>query len=132
MRAGARVVHTVGVVDEYVASWFRAFLWTTALEVPVAAWLLRDGDAALPRRVARVSLASVLTHPAVWFVFPFLGLSYRAQVAASELWAVLAELVFYRLMFWELGWRRCAQASLLANALSFLTGLGLQRWGALG
>jgi hypothetical protein len=118
-------------MDPYIASWFRAFLLTTAVEVPLAAVLLRDADRVLARRVARVSLASVLTHPAVWFVFPFLGLTYRAQVAVSELWAVLAELVYYRLVFWEAGWARAGRASLVANMASFLLGLALQRSGVL-
>lgn len=64
-------------------SWFVAFMVTQVFEMPVywvATKSLRVGF-----------LASAMTHPIVWFVFPLLPIPYWPMVALAETFAVLAE-----------------------------------------
>jgi len=109
-----------------VLLWARAFLLTVSIESLVATPLLVEGGkpvAPLSRRLAVVGVAQVMSHPAVWFIFPALGLSYTVSLALSEAWAVGSEIVLYRVVFPELAWSRAAAAAALANAASFGTGI---------
>jgi hypothetical protein len=67
-------------------------------------------------------MASTLTHPVVWFVFPQLyerGLGYWEMVAVAETFAVGVE----ALWLVARGVRRALAWSLLANAASVAVGL---------
>jgi len=55
--------------------WFRAFLVTILVETPIVVALFREAEPRLGRRLAFALFANLATHPAVWFVFPALGLS---------------------------------------------------------
>lgn len=97
--------------------WLVAFVFTQAFEVPI--YLRATGS-------WRVSfLASAITHPFVWFVFPGLmdlGLGYGPMVALAEAFAVLAEAAWLhhnrvqRALLW----------SFVANAASAVGGLLLR------
>lgn len=100
----------------YVARWALAFAFTEAVEVGVY-------RRALGERVARpwltALLPSLVTHPFVWFAFPYLPLPWIWMVVLAETSAVLVEaaMLWRWKVPWPLAW------SLLANALSL--GLGL-------
>jgi hypothetical protein len=68
------------------------------VETPLAASLLRPAEPRLYRRVALVLFANVASHPAVWFIFPELGLPCIPVLVLAEAWAVLSEALFYRLV----------------------------------
>ena len=94
--------------------WLAAFALTQVFEVPL---YLRAGAG---WRTA--FLASALTHPVVWFVFPRLlraELGYWSMVAMAEIFAVGAEALWLHAN----GVRRALPWSLLANATSFGCGL---------
>lgn len=125
----------------YVGMWARAFAFTAAIEIVVAALLFAlllrvglDKDAApgsterrpfarWARLIGLLFFANLASHPAVWFVFPSLDLSYPAMVAWAETWAVASEAIFYWLVFSDVGLGRAVGVSLVANGSSF--GLGL-------
>ena len=109
----------------YVGLWARAFALTLGSELCVAPWLLPRGEPRI-RRVGAVVAANVLSHPAVWFVFPELGLGYTRMLLLAELWAFGSELLLYRLVFPALPWRRAVAASALANAVSLGLGMALR------
>jgi len=104
----------------YVARWALAFVFTEAVEVGVYRWALRWAEG---ERFAHPWLAalvpSLVTHPFVWFAFPYLPLPWVWMVVAAETFAVVVEaLLLWRWKVpWALGW------SFLANGLSL--GLGL-------
>ena len=76
--------------------WFLAFLLTVAIEVPVVVALTRDSRVPLANRAALAFFAQLMTHPAVWFIFPVLPWGTRhTTFVASELFAWLAEAAFY-------------------------------------
>lgn len=106
----------------YVGLWARAFVFTCAVELAVAVPLLRRAEPGRARRLAAVLLANVASHPAVWFVFPELGLAYDPMMIAAEAWAVLSETAAYLVVFPALGLRRALAIAALANAASY--GLG--------
>jgi hypothetical protein len=106
----------------YVALWSRAFALTLVVETLVAFPLL-PAQAARVRRAGSVLAAQLLTHPIVWFVLPAFGLTRFAYVAFAEAWAVIAEMVLYRLIFSELSWATALGISALANGASFAVGL---------
>lgn len=118
-------------------SWFAAFCLTQAVEIPVYLWGWRqDGPAGWSRvvRVEAAFAASLLTHPAVNFIFPDvpyqLGLCtnlrfQRCMLLAygmGEVFAWLTEAWFLH----RLGFKRPLLWSTLANALSLGLGLLIQ------
>jgi hypothetical protein len=113
----------------YVGFWARAFLLTVGSELAVAPWLLPP-DEPRWRRLAAVGAANVASHPAVWFVFPELGLAYTPMLVLAELWAFGSEVLLYRLVFRTLSLRRAIAVSALANAASLGLGLALRSLGA--
>lgn len=107
----------------FVTLWLKAFLLTVLVETPLAAALLRRAEPRLGRRVALVIFANVASHPAVWFIFPALGMPYTPMLVLAEAWAVLSEAVFYRLVFEKTDAVEAFGISALANGASF--GIGL-------
>jgi hypothetical protein len=95
--------------------WVAGFAFTQAIEVPL--YLRLTGS-------WRVSfLASALTHPLVWFVFPLLPLPYWTMLGFAETFAVVVEGAWLR---WN-GVDRSYFVSLLVNATSFTVGLLLRQ-----
>lgn len=111
--------------------WFWAFLFTQIVEVPIYMRGLRA-------RFHEALGASSLTHPIVWFVIPQAGdwfylhvleqrfsiwltasTRYAIMVAFAEVFAVVAEALYFRVIGLEKPWRW----SLIANMASF--GLGM-------
>ena len=115
-----------------VSHWFRAFLWTLAIEQVVAGWVLRRHVPAL-RRAALIAVANIATHPAVWLIFPELGQglgwSRLATLLVSELWALGLEALIYWLFLGKGQGRTAAWASISANGLSLSLGFGLTALG---
>jgi hypothetical protein len=109
----------------FVGLWAKFFLITLAIESLVAVPLL-GRESPWWRRALAVLLAQILTHPIVWFVLPELRLGRMTYLVLAETWAVALELVFYRLVFTELSWRRALGISAFANGASFSIGLLLQ------
>jgi hypothetical protein len=113
-----------------VSEWFAAFLITLAVELPIAAWLLRQAEPNLLRRCALVFFANLLTHPAVWFIYTQLFLVGTPEyVVASEAWAVGLETVFYAVTIRDLAWRRALYVAVAANVASFAAGRALVAFG---
>jgi hypothetical protein len=108
---------------EYVLRWLVAFALTVAIEVPLVTLLLRGP---LRRRVALAIVAQCVSHPAVWFVFPELGLRYPVMLLVAESWAVLSETAVYALLGDGVSPRRALGVSLLSNGASYLAWLVLR------
>lgn len=104
--------------DDLVA-WGKAFTFTQLVEAPLYRWLV-------PAGWGKALAASAITHPFVWFAFPWLGerldLSWTLTVIVSEVFAVATEAVFFRLAC-KIRWRRAALVSLGANMASVTLGL---------
>lgn len=112
----------------YVLKWLSAFLFTTALEVPIVLLLTRRLGLPWPRRLAVAITAQCASHPAVWFIFPALGMIYRDQIIVSEAWALLSETVIYFAILERLKLSRAFAVSLLANGISYALGVLSQRY----
>ncbi|MCO4771500.1 MAG: hypothetical protein KDA24_15820 [Deltaproteobacteria bacterium] len=99
--------------------WLVAFAFTQVVEVPVWAAALTGRPWA--HRIGLGFLASALTHPFVWFLFPPLvkpHLGWWGYLAVAETFAVLAEAALMK----KLGVSDALLWALLANGLS--AGLG--------
>ena len=107
--------------------WFKAFLFTQAFEIPVYMVALSRYRPELRwyTRLAFSFEASAITHPFVWFLFPYFTLGHEPDyywnvvVPAAETFAVTVEALY----FWRLRVKLALGWTLLANGLSF--GLGL-------
>ncbi len=103
--------------DDLVA-WAKAFAFTQLVEAPIYRRLVPTGW-------GPALAASAITHPFVWFVFPWIGealdTSYTVTTILSEIFAVAVEATFFRRRC-RVGWRRAALVSLAANGAS--VGLG--------
>lgn len=108
-----------------VDAWARAFALTLAVEVAVAVPLIGRREP-LWRRLEAVALAQLLSHPAVWFIFPRLELGRLPFLVVAEGWAIGIELLLYRLAFVTVPWSRVLAVSALANGASFAFGTLLQ------
>lgn len=109
-----------------VLAWARAFAVTTLVELLVATPLLANVEARRWRRAAVVVFAQIASHPAVWFILPELGMQRSTYLVVAEGWAVVCELLLYRVVFPDLRWSRAFGVSALANGASFAAGLVLQ------
>lgn len=110
--------------DAYVVAWFKAFVFTAAIEVPLVVLAYRRvaRDMRWERRTVVAFFAQLASHPLVWFVIPTLTSSYRATLLVAESWAVLSETALYAAILGG-GAGRAFAVALLANMCSF--GLGL-------
>ena len=107
----------------WVANWLRAFGLTLLVELAIALPLLAPVERRLWRRAAAVLVVNFATHPLVWFLFPGLAVGAGVRLALSEVWAVLAEMAIYRVVWPMLPLRRAALVSAAANAASLIVGL---------
>ncbi len=106
-----------------VEDWLRAFLLTLAIELPIAAFLLRRFEPSWPRLLALIFFANLVSHPAVWFIFTqWFLVGTTEYVLAAEGWAVGIEALFYWVVLRGLSPTRALAVSLAANAASFLLG----------
>ena len=122
----------------YEQLWFLAFVLTQTVETPLYTWALgrlgrwprwlaggrgrAAGPLPLAARVGLGFLASLLTHPVVWFVWPRLiapDLHYSQFVIAAECFAVLTEAALLGLC----GLRWALPVSLATNMASVGVGL---------
>ncbi len=97
--------------------WLVAFCLTQALEMPIY-WRITGSW-----RVA--FFASAMTHPVVWFCFPWLSMlevPWPVVVGLAEAFAVIVEALWLRAN----GVPRALLWSFLANAFSATTGLVLR------
>lgn len=101
----------------YVAEWARYFVVTTLVELTLAVPLL-DRAERRTRRVAAVFFAQLSSHPTVWFVLPALGMRRGPYLVVAETWAIVSELLLYRLVFERLAWSRSLGVSAVANGAS--------------
>jgi hypothetical protein len=106
-----------------VSGWFAAFLVTLAVEIPIAAFLLRGAGLDRLRLIVLIVFANLATHPAVWYVFTQLFLVGTPEYTlAAEAWAIGAEAVFYWAAIRGLPVRRAVAVAVAANAVSFIVG----------
>jgi hypothetical protein len=110
-------------------AWLTAFLLTFLVEAPIVVALTRDSEVGVARRVALVFFAQLVTHPLVWFVFPYIvGLRSGTATLLSEIWAWLAEAVFYALVLRGVTFTRALAVSAIANGASVLVGVAMTHW----
>lgn len=106
--------------------WLRAYLGTLLIEVPiVSGWMWPQIGI---RGIFWGILASTLTHPMLWFVWPQWGPRW-AWVGSAEACIWVFEGLLYAVALRKEGkpaWAFGICISVLANASSFLTGLLLQ------
>ena len=105
------------------SGWLAAFVLTLAVEVPIAAYLLRRVEPDRLRLAILLVFANLATHPIVWYVITQLFLIGTWEYfLAAEAWAIAVEAVFYAIAFPGLGPRRAIVVAVVANAASFLAG----------
>jgi hypothetical protein len=109
----------VSLEVEALVAWAKAFVFTEAVEAPLYRMLLPVGW-------GKALAASAITHPFVWFVFPWmgerLGLDWTWTTILSEVFAVAVEAAFFR-RIGRVPLRRAIVVSLVTNGAS--VGLGL-------
>jgi len=100
----------------------QAWILTIAIETVLLLLLLRK-KYQLGLIIGNSAIASTLTLPFVWFVFPMLGLPWMVQTAISEFFAFSAEALLYTWLFPRLGIQNACFVSFACNFLSFSAGL---------
>ncbi|MCA9639809.1 MAG: hypothetical protein KC492_03915, partial [Myxococcales bacterium] len=83
----------LAIIDAvYITAWVKALCFTWLIEIGLGVFVLGFSTPAATRpsvwmRLALLFLASGLTHPFVWFFFPFIGLDYLPAMILAELFA---------------------------------------------
>jgi len=99
--------------------WLTSFLLTNALELPVLLLVFRDVSR---KRVLLVGmLATSLTHPVLWWVWPHVVSDYTTAVLTGEILIVCVEAIVLGLGL-QVGWRKALAGSALANGTSMVLG----------
>jgi hypothetical protein len=115
-----------------VVHWFRAFVWTLAIEQIAAGWMLRR-DVPAVRRISLIAVCNLASHPAVWLILPELGAGLGwtrlETLAISEAWAFSLEASIYALFLGPGRARTAIYTSTFANGLSLSLGLVLRALG---
>lgn len=101
--------------------WLNAFFVTQVVEIPI--YLYAGRKLSARRRWLFAAGASTVTHPVLWFAFPWQTASYGWTIAAGECFVVMVEAGLARLA----GLKYPVRWSLAANAASVLFGVTL-RW----
>ena len=105
-------------------AWSRAFVLTLLIEGPIVVCGFQS--VSLSRRFAIFLLANVLTHPALWFVFPRFE-PYALWLLVAETCVIVVEWRIYANSFRRVySWRYALMMSLGANATSTALGLLLR------
>ena len=101
-------------------TWLTAYLLTQVVEVPV--YLVAGKKLPQLRRWLLAVGASSLTHPVVWFAFPWGTASWELCFVAAETFAVVVEGALGKIAGLERPWLW----ALVANGASVLVGLLVQ------
>jgi len=99
-------------------AWLGAFLFTQLVEVPIYGIAMRG-------RLIVAFTASLITHPVVWFAFPYLGRAvgspYPVTVLAAELFAISVEALFLGKMGLKKAWLWALVANLTSASLGLVS-----------
>ncbi|MFH1785469.1 MAG: hypothetical protein ABH842_03490 [Candidatus Micrarchaeota archaeon] len=68
-------------------------------------------------------LASSITLPFVWFVFPIIGFGWFETLVIAETFAIVIEGIFYRLVFENLSLKEAFLISFICNGITLVVGL---------
>jgi hypothetical protein len=118
-------------LHDYVRLFFRALAFTVSVETAVLALFIYFrrlhgfSGIVLIRVLAAGVVASSVTLPAVWFVFPAVITGRRLFLVLAELCAFSAEVPILKGMV-KTTWLEAASASLIANGASFIGGFLLR------
>lgn len=106
-----------------VSSWFAAFVLTLAVEIPVAAFILRRAEPNFLRLAILIVFANLATHLAVWYVITQLfRVGTLTYGIVAESWAIACESIFYGAAIRGLSPGRAIGVAIVANGLSYLVG----------
>jgi len=100
--------------------------WALTLIIEGVALFIIFHERYAPFLIARNAfIASSLTLPFVWFVFPALGMGWGPQTALAETFAVVVEGGIYAALFSKIDKKGALLASVACNFASFIIGLSI-------
>ena len=121
---------TVELFLRILPHWACAFALTLAVEVPIFVLLARHTAAkrkvpscSRRRAAAAGALGSCITHPLLWFVWPFVVTDYTAYIISGELLVTAVESFTFYLFARPISFKRAALVAVTANAASFGSGM---------
>ena len=107
----------------FLVWWLRAFVLTQVVEISVGMCLLGGEEASRRRRAGVLFTATLVTHPVLWFVAPFLFESYETYVVVSEVTITLVEaVVLWRLLPTRTVWQALFTSAVM-NGCSIIAGM---------
>lgn len=105
-------------------AWLRAFVLTLLIEAPIALYGFKSVK--LQRRLGGFMLANILSHPALWFIFPRFE-PYMLWLVVAESAVIVIEWLVYANLFRSMCSQRYALiVSAVANIASTVLGLLLR------
>jgi len=102
--------------------WCQSFFLAIIVETPIFV-IGSIGATSLFRGGAAGIVGTTVTHPILWFVWPFVIRDYFAYVVTGEILVVLIEAVIFFVLARPVSFKRAAITSVAANSASFLIGV---------
>jgi len=116
--------------------WWRTFLFTLAVEVPLFVLVARGGAGGVKTSPIVLACAGAMgtcvTHPLLWFVWPRMGFEYSTYIVTGELLVAIIETFTFYAVARPIRLSRAVAASFIANAGSYGIGALLQGLGWMG
>lgn len=120
---------SIAYIHRFITSLGFTVIVETAMLFLLLFVVMRRKDISAWRIACAGFIASFMTIPYVWFVFPYAYTwSRETSLLFSEPFVFMVEVVFYR-VFLKLDWRVAFLASLTANLASYLLGPLLRNHG---
>jgi len=110
------------VTQLLLAYWFRSFAFTLVVELPIF-FVVSRGLVPAWKALLAGAAGTCLTHPLLWFVWPFVVRDYAAYVASGELIVAVVESFVFHALARPVPLARAVAASFIANAASYGAGL---------
>ena len=101
--------------------WFKSFLFTLAVEVPIFILIARK-EVPVWRAALAGAAGTCFTHPTLWFVWRVVVKDYAWYIISGELLAALIEAVIFWAIARPIPFSKAVAASFFANAASYGVG----------
>ena len=103
-------------------AWLKSLIFTLVVEAPIFVLLARRDKVKIWLALIGGAVGTLVTHPALWFVWPHVIRDYALYIATGELIVAAVESFTFYLIARPISLKTAIAASFIANAASY--GLG--------
>ncbi len=110
------------VLNTVFTHWIRSFVFTLIIEVPIFILMVR-GTVPLWRGTLAGAAGTCITHPCLWFVWPFVVSDYTLYIISGELLVATIESFVFFAIARPVRLSKAFASAFIANAASYAAGV---------